>query len=324
VADISVIIPTYNGGAFIVDSLESVRRQTLPPAEIIVVDDGSTDDTRERVAALEDSSIRYVHQSNAGVSVARNAGLDLATGDYVAFLDADDRWRPEMLEQQAALLGHDPSLAFAFTNFVRFNHPEGTVLPDQFTFCPELGRLPTVPGPVPGTFVIQGDAFTALLGIGDIPGYTQVILFRHEAIRGLYFDPSLRVAEDTLFVLSAALRGPAAYNTAVLAEVRRHGGNVTAQYADAPIHEVAALRALAPAVDSPTRRAAYNDRLVMAQIRLALYWCRHGQVREAVRAYARALRVPGSHVRKIKGGLRVAGSMAGSMGLRTAASGTAA
>lgn len=105
---VSVIIPAYNAGEFIDATLQSVFAQTHQDFDVIVVDDGSTDTTRARVRAYGDR-VRYIHQMNAGVGAARNRGLDAATGDYVAFLDADDLWRPEKLEIQLKVAARSPS-----------------------------------------------------------------------------------------------------------------------------------------------------------------------------------------------------------------------
>lgn len=102
-APVSVVIPTYNSASLVTRAIDSVLAQTLSPAEILVVDDGSTDDTRQRLQPYA-STIRTVHQANQGVSAARNAGVRLASQDYVAFLDADDVWHPRKLELQFATL----------------------------------------------------------------------------------------------------------------------------------------------------------------------------------------------------------------------------
>src|SRR6266849_6286184 len=99
----SVIIPTYDSGQLVVEAVASALAQSLAPAEVIVVDDGSTDDTRERLA-LFGPPVRYIHQKNQGVAAARNTGLHEATGELIAFLDADDVWHPLKLELQVSCL----------------------------------------------------------------------------------------------------------------------------------------------------------------------------------------------------------------------------
>ena len=101
---VSVVIPTFNRAYCIETSIRSVLQQTHGDLEVIVVDDGSTDDTQEVVKQIGDSRVRYVRQSNAGACVARNHGVDLAKGDIVAFQDSDDLWLPTKLEKQVAAL----------------------------------------------------------------------------------------------------------------------------------------------------------------------------------------------------------------------------
>src|SRR5262245_52582764 len=98
---ISVIITTYNQAAYIGEALESVLAQTLQPLEVIVVDDGSTDDTAEQVARFT-GRIRYIRQKNQGVAGSRNTGVRAARGELLAFLDGDDVWETEKLAAQAA------------------------------------------------------------------------------------------------------------------------------------------------------------------------------------------------------------------------------
>src|SRR5579871_5754982 len=101
-SDVSVIIPCYNRGPLIADTLRSVLGQTHIPAEVIVVDDGSTDNTAEVVAGFP--TVRYERIANSGVCRARNVGVGLARFSWLAFCDSDDLWEPDRLETQFRLL----------------------------------------------------------------------------------------------------------------------------------------------------------------------------------------------------------------------------
>lgn len=112
---VSAIIPTHNRGARIAEALDSVFGQSLPPDEVIVVDDGSTDDT-EALLRRRFPGIRYLRQAHRGVSAARNRGIEAARGRWLAFLDSDDRWMPEKLARQLAALEHRPAYRIAHTD----------------------------------------------------------------------------------------------------------------------------------------------------------------------------------------------------------------
>lgn len=102
---VSVVIPTYERADLVGRAVDSALAQTVEDVEVIVVDDGSTDGTHEAVAAESDPRVRYLeHETNRGVSAARNTGIEAASGEYVAFLDSDDEWLPRKLERQLAAL----------------------------------------------------------------------------------------------------------------------------------------------------------------------------------------------------------------------------
>jgi len=105
---ISIVIPLYNKEKQVSGTLESVFRQTFQDFEIVIVDDGSTDNSVAEILKIEDSRIRLFSQSNAGVSVARNKGIAEAKYDYIAFLDADDEWNPDYLQEQINLINNYP------------------------------------------------------------------------------------------------------------------------------------------------------------------------------------------------------------------------
>ena len=121
-ATVSVVTPCYNGAALLPQTLESAVAQTKPPLEILVIDDGSTDDS----AAIAESfgpPVRVMRQENRGESVARNRGIDEARGDWIAFLDADDLWKPTKLQRQLEVAG--PGVTCVHTNFFYFGTAEG-------------------------------------------------------------------------------------------------------------------------------------------------------------------------------------------------------
>ena len=116
--DISVVIPLYNKAAEIARAVRSVLAQTLPPREVIVVDDGSTDGGAGEVERMASPLVRVVRQENRGVSAARNRGIAMASGRYVALLDGDDRWQPEYLECVSALIARFPDCGAYGTGFM--------------------------------------------------------------------------------------------------------------------------------------------------------------------------------------------------------------
>jgi glycosyltransferase involved in cell wall biosynthesis len=112
---VSVIVPLYNGERFIRSAIDSVFCQTLQDLELIVVDDGSTDRGKEIVSEVQ-GTVRYVYQKNAGTAAARNQGFLQSRGEYVAFLDQDDRWYPQKLETQVRQLDENPHIAAVYSD----------------------------------------------------------------------------------------------------------------------------------------------------------------------------------------------------------------
>lgn len=126
---VSVVIPAYNVGEYIARTLDSVLNQTHPADEIIIVDDGSTDNTAEVVRSYG-SKVKFIQQGNAGASAARNAGVKAARSEWIAFLDGDDEWLVDKLELQMALLERNPDLVWTTGNFHRCLCKENRCKPD--------------------------------------------------------------------------------------------------------------------------------------------------------------------------------------------------
>ena len=124
---VSVIIPTYNRQDLVQEAIDSVLNQTFRDWELIVVDDGSTDQTPSVLQERYDSRIIYIYQENQGESAARNRGLYSATGEYVAFLDSDDLWHPKKLQRQIEVFAEKPELGLVSTQAYWINY-EGLLL----------------------------------------------------------------------------------------------------------------------------------------------------------------------------------------------------
>jgi len=156
---ISVIIPCHNGERYVAETLHSVLRQQHPALEIIVVDDGSTDRTREVVASFG-TTVRYLRQPRGGAARARNGGVALATGSILAFLDADDLWPDGALRALLAPLERDRQIGMVVGHMEQFVSPE---LPEdarhQFRFSPE-----PVPARMCGSVIVRRMVFDAVGG----------------------------------------------------------------------------------------------------------------------------------------------------------------
>jgi glycosyltransferase involved in cell wall biosynthesis len=153
---VSVIIPVYNAERYLRAAIESVLTQTVLPLEIIVVDDGSTD-ASGTVARRFVPNVRVVTQPNEGPAAARNCGVSLARGDYLAFLDADDLWLPGKLTQQLAILQSQPTVDMVFGQVEQFVSPE---LPP--TERPVLPKHPVMNGQHVGAMLIRRKSFTVV------------------------------------------------------------------------------------------------------------------------------------------------------------------
>jgi glycosyltransferase involved in cell wall biosynthesis len=173
---VSVIIPAFNQAQYLGAAIDSVLGQTLAGVEVVVVDDGSTDETPRVLAAYGGNPrVRVVTQSNAGVGAARNAGFEASRGALVSFLDADDLYHPERLARQIGRFDESPDIGFAYCDIVRID-AAGAVADDY-----EVQRA---------RLVLEGDIFESLLAGGYFPPHT-VILRRDVFEKSGGFDPAL-------------------------------------------------------------------------------------------------------------------------------------
>jgi glycosyltransferase involved in cell wall biosynthesis len=245
---VSVVVPAYNAAAYLPGALDSVLSQDYPHVEVIVVDDGSTDDTAHAVAPYVERGVRYLDQPNAGAGAARDAGVRAATGPLVAFLDSDDAWLPGKLTQQVAHLAQYPSLG---------------LVAGAYHQTDERGvAIATVPVPA----VACGDLFDALLVRNCIN--TSTVVTRKtvlDAVGGFGRRP---LGQDWDTWLRIARRAPIGFVTDVVAHRRAHPTslshrNATRRFAaDAEI-----LRA-----HLPTVRPAWKRPIIKARSRATTYY----------------------------------------------------
>lgn len=151
---ISVIIPVYNCDRYLSEAIKSVLNQTYKPLEIIIVDDGSTDKSAEIAKSFGDV-IRYEFQSNSGLGATRNKGVELAKGDYLTFLDADDLWTENKLQLQIEAFNHNATLDMVFGNVQQFISPE---LLEELKAKIDLS-LEFFKGYLAGTMMIKKESF---------------------------------------------------------------------------------------------------------------------------------------------------------------------
>ncbi len=221
---VSVLIPSYNGGKFLPATLESILTQTYPAAEVLVLDDGSHDDTREVVARFGSRRVRYHFASNGGPCRARNLAASLATSPYLAFCDHDDVWRTDKLAQQMTLHDADPQLNFSFTNFCYV--VDGVT--QQRTKLDDAPADFFADSPPPGTspFSYAGSLYESLLRFQPIWPSTIVVRSDYFHQVGAFREEfGKNPSEDFEFSLRCLMHGPVGVVREPVVEVRRHNAN---------------------------------------------------------------------------------------------------
>ena len=204
---VSVVIPSYNHAHFLGAAIASAIAQTSHPVEVIVVDDGSIDDTEAVARAFP--QVRYIRQENRGLAAARNTGLAYCQADLVVFLDADDRLLPGGLEMGAQLLQADPDLGFV-AGHSRFITGDGVPLPTQ--------------QPVRS----DEDPYIALLRRNTIRNPAMVMFRRSVLDKVGSFDSRVDACADYDMYLRISRTHPVRFHDGLVAEYRKHGQNMSA------------------------------------------------------------------------------------------------
>jgi glycosyltransferase involved in cell wall biosynthesis len=207
---VSVVIPTYNRAAFLPEAVESVLKQTFRDFELIIVDDGSTDNTAEIVRTIRDRRIRYISQDNRGVAAALNAGWRAAFGEFIGRLDSDDVWLPTLLQELVSTLDANVSLGLVYAR-AQWMDARGRVLPQI------LGAPLRFPGETLKS-LLYGDSVCPM-----------AVVFRRECVeRAGGYDENLIGNEDWDLWIRMAEHCRFAYRDAILARYRTHSLNLTA------------------------------------------------------------------------------------------------
>jgi glycosyltransferase involved in cell wall biosynthesis len=210
---VSVIMPVYNGERFIAEAIESVLAQDFQHWELIVINDGSTDETAKVLAGFVDPRVRIIHQANGGEAAARNRGLEAVSGEYVGFLDADDLYLPEALGHMVAFLD---------------THTQADALFSDGYFCDEdnrpIGRLSEVrPGPFTGCILEP-----LVLDPSVIAGIICTLTRRATiASTGVRFDTTLVIGPDWDFWIQFARRARFGYLDRPTCMYRIHHSNIS-------------------------------------------------------------------------------------------------
>jgi glycosyltransferase involved in cell wall biosynthesis len=205
VPTVSVIIPAYNAAEFLAETLDSALLQTHSDFEVLVIDDGSTDDT-SAIAASYGPPVRLIRTANQGAALARNTGIDAASAEFAAFLDADDLWEPDKLARQLDRI--DERCRFVYTDTISFGHEELTGI-----------RMSS------GGLLPSGDVVAKLIE-GNFIATSSVLLDLEIARRAGGFDPKFRIAQDWILWLRAARLTRVAAIQDPLVHYRMHPGSL--------------------------------------------------------------------------------------------------
>jgi glycosyltransferase involved in cell wall biosynthesis len=211
---VSIVIPSYNYGQFVSEAVESVLAQTYSPIEVIVVDDGSTDNTREVLIERFGDRIRYIYQENKGLPGARNTGIRNATGSFLAFLDADDLWLPTKLEKQMAVMSEKPEVGLVYCSSLRVNTQTGASYTEHCR--PD----------------VRGDVRRKVLHRNCIAGSASAALIRRECFDTVgLFDETLRSAEDWDMWIRLSRHYQFDFVPEALIQYRMHGSQMSSKLA---------------------------------------------------------------------------------------------
>lgn len=268
--EVSVIIPTYNSAHYVVEAVESVLAQTYQDVEILVIDDGSKDETAQVMKRYK-KQVRYIQQENSGVAVARNRGVQASRGDYIAFLDADDTWSREKLERQMDAL---------------VRHPHYRVCYSALTIADADLRLLSISRSQKSESTLE-----ALLTRGNVVATPSSVICERalfDLVGG--FDPTLSQCADWDMWVRLAAQTEFLYMDEPLVTYRQHSSNMSR---NAPLLELDSVKVLSKGFAMPDLSEALRTRQQAALARnymvLAGTYFQAHHYRDFARCAARAV-----------------------------------
>jgi len=281
---VSVIIPTYNRAGYLGEAIQSVLDQTFSDFELLVVDDGSTDNTREVVASFKDVRVRYIQQENRGVAAARNAGIKASDGEYIAFLDSDDIWLPENLEIKVKLLDSRPEVGLVCSDAYFFDNSSGA------TLC-RLWHDPKSPAWFDPVRAAR-QPLKELIRKGCLI-MPPASLVRSQVVTAVnYFDESLPTSEDWDFIIRIVQRFQVEIIDMPLLKVRRHSTNLSENQEKMYRGAVAAInKAMHSGSFSGEELKLLKERLVLARSRYGRWALLGGKEAAARKALVAGIRL---------------------------------
>jgi glycosyltransferase involved in cell wall biosynthesis len=286
----SVVIPAYNAGPTIARALDSVLAQTCPAHEIIVVDDGSSDNTQQVVATYGDQIV-YLQQTNAGPSTARNRGVEVATGEWIAFLDADDWYYPNRLRAHAEMIANDAGLDFLVASF-DYRDLDGKVIGRSIEQT-RLGRKLLQESAVTSHLVIEGEAIGEF--IAQQFSDTRCLSLPRKTFLNLSgFPADLRICEDLVFLIRLCIgsRRVGIVSSSLAVYLVHEQGLIRSNRLRAQLETVRALHTLEVEMSSApiSVRLAWQGLIKDAYRNLAYYLAKQGRKREALTGLMKSMR----------------------------------
>ena len=275
---VSVLLPTYNRAKYLLESVNSALDQTFRDLEVVIVDDGSTDDTPQVVRGIQDPRVRYLYQENRGVSAALNTAWREAHGEYLALLGSDDVWLSNLLEELVPVLDADPNLGLVYARAQGMD-AQGRPLP-QILGAPEKFPGESLRSILYGDFVCGLAAVFRRASLGRVGGFNETMTGNED------WDLWIRLAEQYHF----------AYRDDILARYRMHPQSLTGGRSEAykliildrvrlieNYYARASVPAQALAVKALARRNVYMD--------VTIRFLSIGQLRAALPFFVRTVRV---------------------------------